>query len=292
MDTEFFNLRAMLQQEESCYQINDFFQKLPPQSSESLLTVDIDARKEIAQWCISVVKVCEYSAETAAIIMSSLDRFVSTPEDSETLLDRFQYQLAALTAIYLSAKIHCARVLSSENVAKLSRGAFTAEDVEAMERGMLKEIQWRVSPPTAMNFVRIYLDLLTLSNNIFDRGTQDTVLELVGYQTNLSIVQFEISTTKASQIAKASLLIAVENIYSSNSEIYETMRRFLSLSSDIDHKPITYLMQKLSKAIPVENGVNVESQVRSSIIHRDSFPKSPRSVYKHNLTIRMQCNVN
>ena len=287
-------LRAMLKQEESCYQIDDYFQKIPSQSSEGLLPVDADARQKIAHWCMAIMDACKYSKETAAVIMSCLDRFVSTSDGSEILLDRSHYQLAALTALYFSVKIHCSQALSPELVAKLSEGAYAKEDIEAMEQRMLGAIQWRVNPPTAMDFVRIYLDMIVTSKNVFDQCTQNVIMELAGYQTNLSVLQFEIATTKASHVAVASLLNAIESIYPNDKELYETIRDFAtSLSStDIDPDYLESLRRQLYKSITEQTGIQFKANEKSTCeapvnkrMHRNSFTESPRSVHEHNKTL-------
>jgi len=285
-------LRAMLQQEESCYKIDDYFQKLPLQSSQGLLPVDADARQQIAQWCMNIMGAFGFSKETAAVTMSCLDRFVSTSNGSEILLDRCHYQLAALTALYFSVKIHCPTALSPEFVAKLSQGAYVKEDVEAMERRMLDAIQWRVNPPTAMDFVRIHLDMISSSQNIFDQHTHNVIMELVGYQTNLSVLQFEIATNRASYVAVASLLNAIESIYPNDKELYETIHNFTSLSTDIDPQSLESLQRQLFKSITEQNGVKFEAHEKSTCespvnkrLHRDSFAESPRSVYEHSSTL-------
>lgn len=291
-------LRAMLQQEESCYQIDDYFQKIPSQSSEGLLPVDADARQQIAHWCMNFMDTCNYSKETAAVTMSCLDRFVSTSDGSEILLDRSHYQLAALTAMYFSVKIHCEQALSPDLVAKLSQGAYAKEDIEAMERRMLVAIQWRVNPPTAMDFVRIYLDMIIASKNVFDQRTQNVIMKLVGYQTNLSVLQFEIATTNASHVAVASLLNAIESIYPNDKELYETIWDLTSLSTDIDPDSLESLQRQLYKSITKQNGVKFKAKEKSTCeapvnkrLHRNSFDESPRSVYEHNKTLVQSSNV-
>jgi hypothetical protein len=279
-------LEALSRQEESFYLVDDYFQNLPRHSSGEHLPVDADARQQIAKWSIKIIEALQCSNDIAEILMSCLDRFVSTKNGETILLDRSQYQLAALTALYSSVKIHNPTALSPEFVSKLSRGEYCKYDIEAMERRMLDAIQWRVNPPTAMDFVRIYLDM-SLVWNWLDLRTQDIVLELVGYQINLSISEFDISTSKASHIAIASLLNATKSIHPKETYLYESIRDVTSFTSDIDEKTLENLQRKLYEGMVQENNVKINA-LNETICGRtvnmksNSFTESPRSVYEYN----------
>lgn len=264
--------------------VDDYFQNLSTHSSDEL-PVDADARQQIAEWCLRIIEALQCSNDIAEILMSCLDRFVSTENGKTILLDRCQYQLAALTALYSSVKTHNSTALTPEFVAKLSRDEYTKYDIEAMERRMLGAIQWRVNPPTAMDFVRIYLDM-SLVWNWLDEYTQNMILELVGYQINLSIIDFEISTSKASRIAIASLLNATKSISPKETELYESIRDVTLFSCDIDEESLENLRRKLYQGMVKENNVKIkafnESMCGRSVNTRStSFTDSPRSVYEY-----------
>lgn len=282
-------LRAMLEQEESSYRVDDYFQDLPSHSPGELLPVDADARQKIAKWCMNITEACRCSNEIAAVIMSCLDRFVSTENGKMILLDRCQYQLAALTALYSSVKMHCPLALAPATIAKLSRGEYEEKDIESMERRMLDALKWRVNPPTAMDFVRIYLDLSIVWEGLDLRKRED-ILELVCNQINFSILNFEISTSKASDVAIAALLNAAKTICPNEKEFYESIQDVASFSCDIDQESIELLQCKLSRAIDEVTGTKVkeinEVECSSSVnMKSDSFTRSPRSVYEYNTHI-------
>ncbi len=281
-------LEVLSRQEENFYLIDDYLQKIPPHSSVGQFPVDTDARRRIAKWCISVIEAFDCSKEIAEIIMSCLDRFVSTEDGKSILLDRAKYQLAALTALYSSVKIHNPTAFSLDLMSQMSRHEFSRYDIEAMERRMLDAIQWRVNPPTVMDFVRIYLDLTPVWNWL-DTRTQGAVLELIDYQINLSMVDFEVSTSKASHIAIASLLNATKSMYSAESTLYESIRDVTTIyCSDVEPKFLKQLQQKLEKGMPKENKVKIKALDelmcgRPVHVRSDSFAESPRSVYQYNL---------
>jgi len=231
-------LKAMLQQEQNCYRVHNYFETISiptshydyRQSSQQFhhhdhselaiaLPVDKDARQQIAQWCMTVLDICNYSKEYTTITMSILDRFVSTSNGHDILLDRSQYRLAAITALYLTFKVHCPKVLSPCTITQLSRGLYTMTDIEVMELRILEAIQWRIHPPTLIDFVRVYFDIIISKlqriidhNDIrfIDKQTQHAIMELVTYQTNIIVVNFEITIEKSSHVAVAVLFNVLE----------------------------------------------------------------------------------
>jgi len=276
-------LRAMLKQEESCYKIQDYFKNFP---TEDFAVIDADARQQIAQWCMNIMEVCNFTKEHAAVTMSCLDRFVSTTDGSKVLLDRNQYKLASLTALYISVKVHCPQALSPDLVSKLSQGMHGVKDIEAMERRMLDAIQWRVNPPTVMDFVRIYLDMIaSQSDNGFDQHAQDMIIELTGYQASLSVLQFDIVIEKSSQVAVASLMNALESIYTADQDFFDSIYHFLSLYTDIDSYSIEKLQGQLYESITEHTSTKQRTRKTPSNdftvgkrSNRNSFTESPRSV--------------
>lgn len=288
MDTESSSLlilRAMLQQEKNWYEIKDYFQQNCSSENPKGHLVDADARQQIAQWCMNIMDACDYSKENAAVTMSCLDRFVSTRDGREVLLDRSQYQSAALTALYISIKVHCPQALSPDLVAKLSQGMYGKNDIEAMERRMLDAIQWRINPPTAMDFVRIYLDMIASKSTVLDQHAQNVIIELAGYQASRSVLQFDIVITNASTVGVASLLNAIESIYTVDNELCDNIYDVISLYVDIDPNSLESLQQQLYKSITEQTSIKLMSKEKSSCeysakkrLHRDSFTESPRSV--------------
>merc|ERR1711937_624983 len=148
--------------------------------------------------------------ETVAIAMNCLDRFMSTSSGQEILLDRNLYQLAAMTALYSSVKIHEQEAMDPKLVSTLSRGVHSAEAVEAMESKMLNAIQWRVNPPTAMSFVRSMIDLVP--DHLMNSCERDTILDTAKFQIEMIVTEYDFCTFNASSIAYACAMNAVESV--------------------------------------------------------------------------------
>jgi Cyclin, N-terminal domain/Cyclin, C-terminal domain len=143
-------LQALLQQEHRYHSNTD------GTTSCNYPTPSLAYRKQISQWIVKVAQAFQLgqNEDLAATILSCLDRFVietqiQTPE---------QYQLAALTCLYTCIKVHCNKSLSIQLVTQqLSQNAFSVQQVLQMERQLLETLQWKLHPPSAMDFVRLYL---------------------------------------------------------------------------------------------------------------------------------------
>jgi len=203
-------IHAMRRQEELAYSVSDYLSCLPETNAALETPVDATCRHVMAKWCNEIADFCDYKRETVAIAMNCLDRFMASPSGYEVLLDRNQYQLAAMTALYSSVKIHEQEAMDPRLVSTLSRGVHSAEAVEAMESKMLNAIQWRINPPTAMSFVRSMIDLIP--DHLMNSCEKETVADITKFQIELAVNEYKFCTVNASSIAYACALNAMESV--------------------------------------------------------------------------------
>jgi hypothetical protein len=202
-------IHAMRRQEELAYSVPDYLSYLP-ETTALETPVDASCRFVMAKWCNEIADFCNYKRETVAIAMNCLDRFMSSPSGQEILLDRNLYQLAAMTALYSSVKIHEQEAMDPNLVSTLSRGVHSPKAVEAMESKMLNAIQWRVNPPTAMSFVRSMIGLVP--DDIMHSCEREAVMDIAKFQIETVVNEYEFCTSKASSIAFACALNAMESV--------------------------------------------------------------------------------
>lgn len=201
-------IHTMRRQEELAYSVSDYLSCLPQTPLET--PVDASCRNLMAKWCSEIAEFCKYKKETVAIAMNCLDRFMASPSGYKVLLDRNQYQLAAMTALYSSVKVHEQEAMDPNLVSSLSRGVHSAQAVEAMESKMLNAIQWRVNPPTAMSFVRSMMDLIP--GHVMHTSEKDAVADIARIQVETIVNEYDFCTVKASSIAYACALNAMESV--------------------------------------------------------------------------------
>ena len=133
-------------------------------------------REQIVDWCYGVIDVLQFqlARSNVAVAMSIADRFMSNPNrllinqftpylfsPQEIMYDRTMFQLLAVSALYIAIKINEQVIFSAEKFAEATHGMYTVEDIEAMERAILKCLAWKVSAPTAFEVGNIVLELMT-----------------------------------------------------------------------------------------------------------------------------------
>jgi hypothetical protein len=206
-------IEVLCHQEDNGYQVYDYLGEAA-RTASSLgplhpSPIDDSCRSSMVVWCNNLVDFCKYNREISASALSCLDRYLSTEDGFQTLFAPEQFQLAAMCALYTTAKIHERQALEPSSIAKLSRGAHSSLDVEDMEARMLKALQWRVNPPTATSFVNLFLDLIP--THMLDDASRNNCVKLVQYQLSLSLLNYQLSLEKASHLALAALLNAIDS---------------------------------------------------------------------------------
>lgn len=100
--------------------------------------------------------------ETVSIAMGYLDRFLcsSSRRAEQARHDRREYQLAAMTALYIAVKIYEPLEMDAVLVSRLSRGLHTAEEVTTLEHEMLVALGWKMCDPSSHQICNYLLELL------------------------------------------------------------------------------------------------------------------------------------
>ena len=277
-------IQAMCQQEELGYACSDYlhqYNHVEP-GPRKKIAVDRHVRAKLVDWCYSIVDFCKFNRETVAMSISYLDRFLLSELGLVTLQEPTIYQLAAMTSLYTAIKIHEPEAMDPELVSNLSHGAYTIEQVEAMESAILQAIQWRVNTPTALAFVRHYLDLLP--NKILDKATKAAAYDLAINQTEFAVRDYKFVTEKASAVAYASLMNSLESLCI-DSKTYDYVSRILSKATSInpENRRIvdmqTYLYPRVSDHPCVDETPTSPSHRRGHGPGKDSTSvPSPRSI--------------
>jgi hypothetical protein len=234
-------LRAMLFQELTHYP--------PPKDylngSESSLS-DCDQvaeswRRRICEWIFEVVDHFGFDREVVSIALDYLDRSASlAAETSNKPLSKREFQLFAVSSLYIAVKLHGemdategARLkLKISSFQELSNGFFQVETIEAMERRILPMLNWRANPPTSTQFVARFFRLLPEWSahecTHSYREVAGRIFDVAKYLTELSC--FNPSFTfhsKPSVVAYASILCAIEYIRKTMPLPFEVQAQFL-----------------------------------------------------------------
>ena len=152
-------------------------------------------RTKMVDWYYEMSDFLKIERGTASRSLTLLDRFMAAGRDGGTPrspysrpdvpgvvaaahLDRDEYQLAALTALFLGIKLHERLNIQPGHVAYLSRGRYGPDEVIEMEGVMLAALGWRVSGADKVDFVDAYVGLLLPDGDreIVRDGSSDDVM--------------------------------------------------------------------------------------------------------------------
>ena len=200
--SDFDTLQAMLLQERTHYRVE-----------ATSTATDVSNRSKIRNWFVQICTFCQFNdiASLVDIAMNCLDRFVLTPQGSFCCHDQREYQRAAVSCLYTAIKVHAAEALSAQNMATISRGTYTVQQIEEMEYQILTALHWRVNPPTTFCFVREYVQILIASKGqLSDRDQEclEAVLVLIEKQIQAASQDNRLIGLPSSTIALAAVMNA------------------------------------------------------------------------------------
>ena len=161
--------------------------------------------------------------------MSYYDRYIAKFPCNDKVQER---QLVALTSLYMAVKINETRRKDTiQFFCKLSDGRFSVQDITNMESQMLFGLNWLVNPPTPQAFVHQVTSLLCCTHLRRGSSSAPTIIyEVATYITELSLLNDESTSEKASTLGLASMLIVLRGVKSTvlSSDQIEEFFNFLS----------------------------------------------------------------
>ncbi|KAL7536781.1 hypothetical protein ACHAXR_008611 [Thalassiosira sp. AJA248-18] len=245
------SLYLMMEQECTAYATHDYLceEQEDIRSNHSKTTPDgskvtPDDRNKIVDWCYGVVDQCDFDRDTVAIAMNVVDRFMSLPSSCDILYDRVQYQLVAVTALYISIKLNEQEILGIDCCSELSQGVYSVEVIEEMELRIFGRLSWRLNPPTAKQTSHQIIALLPQEAvKTMAKDTWDFIRDEVAFQVENSIRYHYFTTQRPSTIAVAALLNAIEHVKDKYSE--DIIRSLVPILKQFDFdSPLVVLATK------------------------------------------------
>eukprot|EP00549_Striatella_unipunctata_P005842 CAMPEP_0118690654 /NCGR_PEP_ID=MMETSP0800-20121206/10238_1 /TAXON_ID=210618 ORGANISM="Striatella unipunctata, Strain CCMP2910" /NCGR_SAMPLE_ID=MMETSP0800 /ASSEMBLY_ACC=CAM_ASM_000638 /LENGTH=275 /DNA_ID=CAMNT_0006588333 /DNA_START=53 /DNA_END=877 /DNA_ORIENTATION=+ len=189
----------MRKQEEQAYKYVDYIQA----GLDKGISVDATCRDKLASWCYQVIDYCKFNRDTMSISMSYLDRFLGTKSGTICLSDPREYQLAAITTLYMAIKVQEPVEVDTSLLSDLSRGSYGAIEFANMESRILSALQWYLNGPTPVTFVKYFLSLLP---KIVHSKVRSSLLDYARFQTELAVSDYFLSVRcKPSVLALAAI---------------------------------------------------------------------------------------
>ena len=213
------SLSVMMQKEQAIYTRRDYLGPQPPcgvdDNDIAAKRITPDDRLKIVDWCYSVVDACQFDRETVALTMEMVDRFLSTPGGivaQEALYNRKKYQLVAMSALYIAIKTNEKVSFGSGYFATMSRGAYSAEQIEAMELAILHGLSWRINAPTSIQMVHHILSLILPHLTGIQESTWEFMFTEVHYQTEHAVRDYYCCLRRPSTIGLAAIFNTVDQV--------------------------------------------------------------------------------
>lgn len=175
-----------------------------------------EARQVMTTWSYQLVDAFLIQRECVSIAFSYLDRFLSVdnPIVQNVLNEVDEFQLCCMSALLLGIKMTSRRnAPTTQLLANLTRGRFSAAGISRMEFNILSVLEWRLAKPTPHSFLEHFLVQLSMQNQIFAPHLQE-ILEQARYQIELSVTEYKLITINPSMIALASLYNSIQTIIS------------------------------------------------------------------------------
>jgi hypothetical protein len=150
-------------------------------------------RAKMCEWMFQLLDHFELDREVATVAIYFLDQSFHPPQTRQALWMSLQtkplsihhygkyrqknyrnidsscsssvrfYQWLAVTCLYLAIKMVSPFQLRCRTLCQLTNGNLTPYDIVTMERNLLRVLNWQVHPPTAMQYVTLFLRFLVLT---------------------------------------------------------------------------------------------------------------------------------
>ncbi|KAL7531464.1 hypothetical protein ACHAXR_004059 [Thalassiosira sp. AJA248-18] len=219
------SLSLMMEQERTVYSCSDYLNCGGDDDRDSnndghkcRNKITSDDRMKVVDWCYQIIDQCGFARETVSFAMNLADRFMSmnttlAHRSQDVLYDREQYQLVALTALYISIKLNERMAIGSSDFAAVSSGKYSLEDIEEMEREILQCLQWRLCPPTSLQVAYHILSLMPPQvKETIKQGTWNFVEEEMKFQAESAVREYYFMTQRPSTIAMAAIVNSIEQV--------------------------------------------------------------------------------
>ncbi|KAG5458823.1 MAG: cyclin-like protein [Olpidium bornovanus] len=197
-------------------------------------------RDVLLDWMVEVHQSFKMIPETLYLAINILDRYLSLIQVPSNTL-----QLAGITALFIAAKVEEIAIPEIKEFAYMADNAYSLEEIRRAERHVLQKINFRLSYPNPMNFLR----------RISKADDYDTLSRTVGkYLLEIAIVDHRFMGFAPSLIAAGAMYLA-RHILNKGIWVrrvaYLTKRRPpLNLTPFVDTSQITVFCCSIAPAPP------------------------------------------
>lgn len=259
-------LRSMLHQESlPFYQLNSDYLSSNDQA------VSEKCRRKTCEWMYTICDYFKLNRVVVSIAIFYVDRYCTLMHSSSTPVTTRQFQLVALTSLFIAIKTHGEIKHQGEvkyeeviefNInfcASISRNQFTTREIEECEQSMLRILDWHVNPVVPSNVIDVLMNYITPTAGA-DIANDVTLLCI--YECSRHLAELSISVPglsieyKPSIHAYACIMYALEGceagLYSSRlrSEFHASLQHALCCYFDHEKENIKEAFELLRIVCP------------------------------------------
>ena len=148
-----------------------------------------------------------FPRECVSVALNFIDRMMTSYICSSCQ----DYQLIAVGCVFLAMKLAGgARVLSVDCMVQHIQGRFSKQEIVNMEYKILSTLQWLVHPPTALDFLYHYWNVLVLQPKRCGTDDCHDILDSATFLVEHSVIDAFFSAQKPSVIAIAALSLTIQ----------------------------------------------------------------------------------
>ena len=193
----------MQQQENSpSYRCNDYM------STTHIVTPS--HREALCRWGYHTVAVSVgITPSTCVTTISYFDRFLSSssPAARRALSDHREFQLAFVACLVIAVKAHAEFMAEPEYVSKVvCVNQYTSAEINCMEREVLQALSWRLTGPTAHDFIDYFLE----ETPYLDGNEKTRVLYFSKGLVEFAMTRYAVAIRRPSELAFTAMSCGVQ----------------------------------------------------------------------------------
>ena len=199
-------IRVMQQQEKSSsYRCIDYI------STSDDADFSCSDRRALCDWGYKAIAACHgvISRSTAVAAIGYFDRFLSSsaPRDTRILSDLPRIQLAFVACLVIALKADSGFHVESDFVSStVCRNMYEAEEINAMEIEVLRALTWKLSGPTAHDFVDYFLE----ATPCLEGALKEIVQQFSKTLVELAVMKYDVAIRPPSEVAVVAICCALE----------------------------------------------------------------------------------
>eukprot|EP00826_Nyctotherus_ovalis_P044056 TRINITY_DN4719_c0_g1_i11.p1 TRINITY_DN4719_c0_g1~~TRINITY_DN4719_c0_g1_i11.p1 ORF type:complete len:407 (-),score=41.62 TRINITY_DN4719_c0_g1_i11:380-1600(-) len=137
----------MLSKQTAAYAIGSYcLNDTHPEVNDKMLAVLFD-------WAMEVCRDLGIRRATFHLALNYVHKYLACSGE----LPRNKFQLLGLAALVLACKFNEGQIYTLEEFSKTAVNIYTIREIEEMEAELLRRMEWRLNPPTAMTWADVYV---------------------------------------------------------------------------------------------------------------------------------------